>query len=1032
MALHLILYICFFLSGAAGLLYEIYWAQRFGLLLGLDVFSHAAVLTAFMGGLALGSHVAGRRGDRAVRPWQTYARLELGIGAFGLLIPLVLPMLNAPLRWMYAATDGAPAPMTAARFVLAVGILLIPTSLMGATLPVMALAIRNEGERLGAVVGRLYALNTIGAVVGVLAGGFVLGEAIGLLGTNLTAVGLNVVAAGLAWYAGRGRTTSVDGMGVGDAGTTELRPASTGERGDGAGEQVPPLAPTSGASDMALEDDAGRGVWLVAIGAGMTGAAGMMTQIGWTRVIAFCVGSSTYAFSLIVAVFLVGLALGASAASWLVRRFRDAAVPWSAACMATSIFCWAVMLVLGGAPVRTLQLLQELVADGASAMTIYQQVGWRTFMLLALPTLALGATFPLACDAWAQRRRAGTARTTGSVYAINTIGAMLGSAMGGLVLLDAVGVQGTLHAGAILYGLAGVLGAVAARPIDARAFRLASGGLGLLTLCAGYVFGVSWDRKVFVFGPFLLQVPLEHPPVVMFYREAAAGTVAIVRERAEDIGASRDNTVLVCGGKPDASDRYDMGTQVLLGHLPMILHEEAKEAAVIGLGSGVTLRAVLTYPVQRVDVVEMSRAVVDGVHPPDGAPGPFDPVNGRCLDDPRANVIIADGRNHLALTDRTYDVIISEPSNPWMAGVAYLFTREHFENCRSRLKEGGILCQWLHSYSLPPREFLRVMQTVDEVFDSTTVWLSPSLDDYCIIATDRPRDAWTTVGRWMQRPEVAENLRSIRIESAADLFGSFLLDCATLRGKRLDSSLGVFGELEPNTDDHNELNFQAVRSFWRAGGVGAYRPLYDHTDFPRTWAASLLNGAVEDASWVRRIEDVQDAHRLMDWYQDTLKASRARAARRLGVETVAYDNIARDAFEASLKHEKPPPDEADINLSIKHARAAIAEARLASDAMVRHRRARDARMYALLAVEGDAEGGEADALLAEALLLMGRGDEARAALALAVDKGAQPDDALRRQIEAGAVSAPAPAVAAPPPGVVAPPRAGTAPPPGAP
>ncbi len=1015
MALHLILYICFFLSGAAGLLYEIYWAQRFGLLLGLDVFSHAAVLTAFMGGLALGSHVAGRRGDRAARPWLTYARLELGIAAFGLLIPLVIPMLNGPLRWMYAATEGAPGPMTAARFALAVGILLIPTSLMGATLPVMALAIRNEGERLGAVVGRLYALNTIGAVVGVLAGGFVLGEAIGLLGTNLTAVGLNVLAAGLAWYAGRSRTMSVPRRGSAAVGVVESQAPSVVERGEQEGERASAPSATLGASDLSLDDDARRGAGLIALGAGMTGAAGMMTQIGWTRVIAFCVGSSTYAFSLIVAVFLVGLALGASLASWLVRRFRDAAVPWSVACMATSMLCWGVMLILGGAPVHTLRLLQELVADGASAMTIYQQVGGRTFVLLALPTLTLGATFPLACDAWAQRRRAGTARTTGSVYAINTIGAMLGSAVGGLVLLDAVGVQGTLHAGAILYGMAGILGAIAARPVDIRAFRLAASGLGLLTLCAAYVFGVGWDRTLFVFGPFLLQVPLEHPPVIMFYREAAAGTVAIVRERAEDIGASRDNTVLVCGGKPDASDRYDMGTQVLLGHLPMILHENPKEAAVIGLGSGVTLGAVLTYPVERVDVVEMSRAVVEGVHPPDGAAGPFDAVNARCLDDARANVIIADGRNHLALTDRAYDVIVSEPSNPWMAGVAYLFTREHFENCRSRLREGGILCQWLHSYSLPPREFLRVIQTVDEVFDSTTVWLSPSLDDYCIIATDRPRDAWGTVGRWMQRGTVASSLRNIRIESAADLFGCFLLDCATLRGKRLDSSLGVFGELEPNTDDHNQLNYQAVRSFWRSGGVGAYRPLYEHTEFPDAWAASLLADEAPSAAFVRRIEDVQDAHRLMDWYQDTLKASRTRAVRRLGVETVAYDNLAREAFENSEKHEKPPPDEADINLSIKHARAAVADARLASDAAVRHRRARDARMYALLAVEGDAQGGEADALLAEALLLMGRGDEARAALELALEKGARPNDALRREIEAEDASSSAPAEVAPPP-----------------
>jgi len=983
------LYACFFMSGAAGLLYEIYWAQRFSLLLGVDVYSHAAVLTAFMGGLALGSHILGRRGDRLARPLAVYALLELGIAVLGLLVPVALTFAMEPMRWMYALTDGQPQAMMWFRFLLAVIILIVPTALMGGTLPVMTRVLRRQGDRLGVVVGRLYAINTIGAVLGIIAGGFILSEFLGLMGTNLTAVALNLAAAALAYRMLKSPAfaTSPD--------IAEVADTDDGNQGAAPVKAQPASTPTPAQTKSAWQTS----TTLIAVCAGLTGAAAMVTQIGWIRIITLLIGSSSYAFSLVVAVFLIGLSLGAWLTVRLIRWWSDAAVPWAFACLLTAAFSWITMWALGSAPEVILDVLQSLTDRGASIPRIYIVLGLLTFIVLGAPTVLLGTTFPLACETYIQRFRRGTARVTGALYAVNTIGAMLGSAVGGLVLIGLLGVQGTLTAAALLYLVAGLLIARMANPTE----RMRAPGVVAFTIFAAVtaIPGIlPWDRKMLLSAPYALQSDYA-PEELLFYREAPEGIIAIERQ---DWGGGEESIILLINGKPDATTTGDQGTQVLLGQIPMLLHGGAKDVAIIGLGGGTTLGSVLKHPVESVDMVELSSAVVEAIRPPDGSTGPFDIVNDRSLDDPRVRLIIGDGRNHLALTDRQYDVIISEPSNPWFAGVASLFTHEFFESCRARLKDDGVLCQWVQSYELPVEELFRLVRTVHEVFDSVTVWTSaPPGRDFIIIGSSESRPNLSTVTMLMQRPSVRDDLARIEITEPAGFWGLYLFEAADLDSIE---DIGAFAEIKLNTDNWNKLRFTSIRALWDQSQDDLYRAMGSRRALPVPWTGLLDPGDPEHARLIADIQDLQDAFYLVSRWDKTLATTYGKAIHRLGGNWFGREDFLTEFREYGPLNRPPTPEDFKQQGG-EQARKSLAQITDASSPSDNQRAARRARLYSLVAVVADPRDGDNMALLAEALWRLGRKDEARERLKQAITLSAIVRPELKEALLPGeAASAP--------------------------
>ncbi len=376
----------------------------------------------------------------------------------------------------------------------------------------------------------------------------------------------------------------------------------------------------------------------------------------------------------------------------------------------------------------------------------------------------MGALLPLVCRLYEPAPdRVG--RSVGDVYAANTVGTILGSAVAGFVLIPwpAVGMEHTIFIASALNLLVGSVFLLAQRPRP----RIRYAMVGVAWLLAFLALGITepWSRERLVSGPYLGR-DKDAEWRLVYYREGIDSTVAVEKL------TGTDSLSLSVNGKPDASNLIgDMPTQVLLGVIPTLLHPDPKEVCVIGLGSGISVGALLRFDVERVDVAEISNAVVE-------ASRFFDGVSGAPLDDPRVRLHRADGRNLLLLADAPYDMILSEPSNPWISGIANLFTREFFELARSRLKPGGLHAQWIQGYTMPPRDFASVLHTLGQVFPHYQVW-EMSLNDYLVIASDEPLilDMEGLYERF-QNPALQAELERIYITNPLQLGNHFVTDSA--------------------------------------------------------------------------------------------------------------------------------------------------------------------------------------------------------------------------------------------------------------
>ena len=443
----------------------------------------------------------------------------------------------------------------------------------------------------------------------------------------------------------------------------------------------------------------------------------------------------------------------------------------------------------------------------------------------------MGATLPLTMQV-AQRYRENAGRTVGTLYSVNTIGAILGSFFGGLVLLPLLTIQYTLVVAALLYAIPGalLLGVCG----DGKRTRILLGGV----LVAAVAVSIQrWDGILMSSGVYLLRdqrtikaaremrlldaLPnLSKDRELLYYKEGAAATVAVTKIKTPD----GDDLSLTVGGKPDASCRRkltgsgDMSTQIGLTLVPEVLHPTgAKEVLVIGLGSGVSAGAALAPDtVKRVDVVEMSPEVVE-------ASEKFHEFNELryekdWLITPKVELSINDGRNHLLLTSRKYDVIASEPSNPWLAGVGNLFTQEAFELTQSRLKPGGIMCQWVHSYRLEMRDFHSIIRTFNEVFSNTQFW-SVGDGDYLLIGSESPLlQPMKRLEARLNEPEIKRWLSKVHYETSSEFLACFLADRPYL--------MEMTYRYPIHTDDNMLLEFSALALAVRAGADAERKPVH--------------------------------------------------------------------------------------------------------------------------------------------------------------------------------------------------------------
>lgn len=766
---------CFFLSGASGLLFEAVWTRELTLVFGSTALAMSTVLSVFMGGLGLGSWLAGRLADRLSDRLRAYALAEAGVGLYALLVPVILlgyPGLNAA---MYRLLGNSPVSLSLARFIAAALLLLVPTTLMGATLPLLSRHFIRaetmiEEASIAGTVGRLYAINTFGAVVGTFIGGFVLLPNVGVRATNFIGAATNLSLAVAVFWARRHAVT-------------ELNPLLTPT-------QAKPLAPF-------LATPAQRTVALVAFGA--SGAVAMVDQVLWTRALAIIIGSSAYSFTLILLAFLVGLAGGAALITRLSAR-TTRPLEWLAGVhLATAAMIGLSFLLMDKLPAAFLALLRggAFSVDGV----IFCQ-----FLLAALAilpaTLCMGGVLPLTIRVVASSLSS-VGRDVGLAYSINTLGAIVGSFAAGFVVLPLFGLQRGLGIGALCTVTLAAALLIAARP--RHSWRLVAAAL--LPAMALWTMRAlpRWNLAHFSAGLFRVSIAKDilatHKwtvPEVLYYHDGVATTVSI--ERWSKTVALKNN------GKVDASNGADMSTQIMVGLMPLLFwsaaHPDAARgprAAVIGFGSGVTIGAVTQFPVAHADVVELEPAVVEA------GTRFFGPYNHHPERDPRVRILIGDGRNFLTQADNKYDVIVSEPSNPWITGVSNLFTVDYWELARARLADDGVFCQWAQLYEMSPRHIKTILRSFAEVFPYTYAFSAEDLSsDVILVAANHPLalDVEALARNWRDATLARELVRG-GVASAEDLLANLLLTPPEIFAFTAGSPL--------NTDDNARIEFGAPR-----------------------------------------------------------------------------------------------------------------------------------------------------------------------------------------------------------------------------
>jgi spermidine synthase len=834
--LYRIIFLFFFLSGFTSLVFEVLWERMLMHIFGSTSFALSTLLTAFMGGLALGSYLGGRLADKIDRPLLAYGVLEGCIGVYALAVPFLLDLLPSVYNLIFDQFIGDFYVFSLLRFVAVFAILVVPTTLMGATLPIVSQWVSRHQKMFQGGIGLLYGINTFGACIGALLAGFVVLPNLGLSTTNTIFALSNFALCALVFASAK-------------LGLSDLKPGEFIDRE----QDVAELDAIDGSSDTS-EAIPPKAVWLVLVMFALAGGISMSYQVLWTRAYVIILGSSTYSFTVILTAFLVGLASGSAAISPFLKRIRRPVFWLGLTQFGVAVSATAAFFVLDQLPVWLFERLRE---DVGGTTEIYAYYFFLVGVVVLIPTFLQGMSFPLVIRT-AVNERTNTGKLVGNAYAFNTAGSILGSFAAGFVLMPWLGLNTAIAVViAINLVVAATLSGLEAW-LNPKRRRIAAVVLAGLVGIGGYamapridpialtrgMFRVYWARELFT--PEKLA---NDSPELVFYEDGLTATTT-VEKRGELV-------TLKANGKPEASDGADMATQVLVGLMPFVVRSgnpdveiRNEEAVMIGYGSGVTAGGSLQWPLKSLEVIEIEGAMLE-------ASKFFNHVNHRPLEDERTEVIESDGRNYLEYTDKTYDVIVSEPSNPWIAGVSALFTVEHFRRAKSHLKPGGVFSQWVQLYEMRPINVRRILATFLEVFPHVQAFSSmPKGTDLILMGSDEPiplppggyERAW-------EIDSVRDELERVGIHHPDHLYGFSFMS---------QSEIAEFADgARLNTDDNGLLEFEAPKDlilykkgekffaerYHKQDVYGDLRPYLDGWPDKRTWTPERI-GSMARAQWL--------------------------------------------------------------------------------------------------------------------------------------------------------------------------------------
>lgn len=763
--------ILFFLSGFSALIYEIIWFRMLAVVFGSTVYASTTVLSSFMGGLAIGSYLFGNIADRIKRPVRLYGLLEIGIAAFAILFPFILKFYDNLYVAVHQKLSISFYALSLGRFIACFAVLIIPTTLMGGTFPVISKFYVRSERRMTANIGNLYAINTIGAVMGVVMTGFIFIPSLGIQRSTVFAIIINLaVGAAALLVSSRIEKRAMPAV------LDRHREASSDTR----------------KSSKAFYPSHLRPFILVAVF--IAGATSLAYEVLWTRTLVFILDSFVYSFSIMLATFLVGIAIGSAIMARIAGKLRKIFSLFcilEAAIGVTTLLALPFFMKIALWKDSYLESISTDIAFDAPAPWL-KYILFKflvSFLIMAVPTLIMGAAFPLAMRLYTETIGS-IGRKVGVVYASNTLGAIIGSFAAGFILIPFMGLSDAFLLVATLNVLTGIMLYTLHTGIQPLK-RAAWATLGVAVL-AGTAFSVPDDIYKKIFQKAEKQYDL------VFYKEDPTATVTVHKR-------GPDRLIIDLNGLNVAGTSFNfLTTQKIQAHLGLLLHPNPKRVMQIGFGSGGTCHSVSQHKsVKVIDCVELCPAVIE-------AAKYFLPSNHRVLENPIVHLTIEDARNYVLATPERYDIILSDSIHPTYAGNGTLYSQDYFELCKNKLNPGGYVSFWLPLYLLSVRDYKTIIKTFQSVFPYVSIWHVNSAIEAYTIVIGRVEPFSIDIARLREKikdSSIARDLASVSAYDEFDIMSYFVMGPEKAR---------IFAsEGDINSDDRPFIEFRAPKSMSR-------------------------------------------------------------------------------------------------------------------------------------------------------------------------------------------------------------------------
>jgi len=726
--MRLVVFLLFFISGACGLIYQVVWTRIMTHIFGTTVFAISIVLTAFMSGLAIGSYFLGKGADKCENPLRRYAYFEIGIGLTAVLTLFLMDRLNPLYLWLNNTFGYSFIFFTFIRFLVAFLILIIPTILMGATLPILSRFVIKEMKKVGRNLGTLYSINTFGAVCGSLLTGFYLIGHIGIHLSIYVAVLLNIVVGLVAWVISKKYLPKQENAPVGFS------------------ERSSPVHDASSANGK----NSKYNILLLAFA--ISGFTSFAYEILWTRSLIFLVGNSTYAFVIMLTAFLTGIALG----GYIIRFFIDR--------LSSPLRIFSIIeILIGFSAALAMPLLIGFIHSdlrGNFLSTVSEQWGLIlilrfgiSLLVMLVPTIMIGATFPLVGKIYIKDLKQ-TGADVGKIYAINTAGNILGAFIPAFLILPLLGINKGILLMAVLNITIGVVILMSHWNRLPR-FRY----IGPIALLCPVLF-VVWMPFNFQF-PSIGQSPQDK---VLFYKEGISATTTVYLDQDTRHKKVSVDGICIGGTSPDVDQK-----QQILAHLPKLLLEDYNSELSVGLGSGILIGESAKHQrLKRIVCVEIAASVIQGA-------AHFRYEHNDVLNDPRVQIINNDGVNYLLTTSEKYDIISSDAkSRPEYGGNGVFFSKEYYSLLKEHLTPQGLVIQWIPIF-YPKDDYRMIIKTMTSVFPNVTLWYFSSHNSFLVGSINKIEIDFARLKNLLNDPDQPfEGIRNYRINSAEALLSHYV------------------------------------------------------------------------------------------------------------------------------------------------------------------------------------------------------------------------------------------------------------------